>query len=114
MKGDTSRLLGILGHSCPTHRKGKISRFRGLVSAESLFLHSRSADSDGQMGLLKAAQEPLRESKCENDANLTGFCTLNPADNQFDLFDALGRNSLNRPTEARRRHLKTTPLERRA
>jgi hypothetical protein len=46
------------------------------------------------MGLLKAAQEPLRESKCENDANLTGFCTLNPADNQFDLFDALGRNSL--------------------
>jgi hypothetical protein len=44
--------------------------------------------------LLKAAQEPLRESKCENDDNLTGFCTMNPADNQFDLFDALGRNSL--------------------
>jgi hypothetical protein len=70
------------------------------VSAESLFLHSRSADSDGQMGLLKAAQEPLRGSKCENDANLTGFCTMNPADNQFDLFDALGRNSQDSQQEA--------------
>jgi hypothetical protein len=28
-------------------------------------------------------QEPLRELKCENDANVTGFCTMNPADAQF-------------------------------
>src|ERR1700723_2446299 len=89
----TGGLRRLVGHSCPTHRKDKISRFRGLVSSESLFWHSRSADSDGQMGLLKAAQEPLRESKCENDANLPVFCIMNPADNQFDLFDALGRNS---------------------
>jgi len=39
-------------------------------------------------------QEPLRESKCENNTYVTGFCTINPADAQFDLFEALGRNSL--------------------
>jgi len=45
------------------------------------------------MDRLKAMQEPLRELKCENDANVTGYCTMNPADAQFDLFDALGRKS---------------------
>jgi hypothetical protein len=38
-------------------------------------------------------QELWRESKCENDANGTSFRTINPADAQFDLFDALGINS---------------------
>lgn len=47
------------------------------------FLHSRSVGSDGQMDRLKAMQEPLRELKCYNDANVTGFCTMNPADAQF-------------------------------
>jgi hypothetical protein len=28
----------------------------------------------------------------ENDAAVPGFCTVNPADDQFDLFDALGKN----------------------
>jgi len=41
-------------------------------------------------------QEPLRESKCENNTYVTGFCTINPADAQFDLFEALGRNSHDR------------------
>jgi hypothetical protein len=57
------------------------------------FLHSRSVGSDGQRDRLKAMQEPLRELKCENDANVTGFCTMNPAGAQFDHFEALGRNS---------------------
>jgi hypothetical protein len=57
------------------------------------FLHSRSGGSDGQMDRLKAMQEPLRKLKCENDANVTGSCTIDPADAQFYLFDALGRNS---------------------
>jgi hypothetical protein len=46
-------------------------------------------------------QEPLRELKCENDANVTSFCTMNPADAQFDLFEALGRNSQH-PNRSRR------------
>jgi hypothetical protein len=45
------------------------------------------------MDRLKAMQELLRELKCENDANVTGFCTKIPADAQFDPFDALGKNS---------------------
>src|ERR1035438_809795 len=34
---------------------------------------------------LEAMQEPLRELKCENDANATSSCTINPSDAQFDL-----------------------------
>ena len=58
------------------------------------FLRSRGVGSDGPRDRLKAMQEPLRELKCEYDANVTGFCTMIHAAAQFDLFEALGRNSL--------------------
>jgi hypothetical protein len=39
------------------------------------FLHSPSVGSDGLGDRLKVMQEPLRESKCENKAEATRFCT---------------------------------------
>jgi hypothetical protein len=51
---------------------------------------------------LKAMQESLRGSKRDNYSNVTDSCTMNPADAQFDLFEAPGRNSLSGPmTRAR-------------
>jgi hypothetical protein len=60
---------------------------------EVYFLRSRGVGSDGPMDRLKAMQELLRELKCENNANVMGFCTINPAGDRFDLFEALGTNS---------------------
>jgi hypothetical protein len=67
--------------------------FRRMGSAKAYFLHSRSVGFDGQRDCLKAMQEPLRELKCTNDANVAGFDTIKLAGAQFDLFGALGRNS---------------------
>jgi hypothetical protein len=37
-------------------------------------------------------QEPLRESKCENHADVPNYWTKSLTDAQFYLFDALGKN----------------------
>jgi hypothetical protein len=47
-------------------------------------------------------QELLRELKCANNAKVAGFCTLNSAGAQFDLFEGLGTNSLIEPQPRRR------------
>jgi hypothetical protein len=57
------------------------------------FLHSRCVGSDGQRNRLKAMQEQLRESKCENMADVTGFCTEILAGVQLSSFEGLGKNS---------------------
>jgi hypothetical protein len=57
------------------------------------FLHSRSVGSDRQRDRLKAMQVPLRESKCENMADVTSFCMGILTDSQLDRFEELGRNS---------------------
>ena len=67
---------------------------RGLARAKSLLLQARSVGSDGQMDRLKATQEPLRESKCENMADVTSSCTEILAGTQLSCFEGLGRNSL--------------------
>jgi hypothetical protein len=38
-------------------------------------------------------REPLRESKCGNEANATSSCTNIQADTQSDLFEGMGANS---------------------
>ena len=58
------------------------------------FLHSRGVNSDGQRDRLKAMQEPLQESKCENCAVATGSCMKIVADAQLSSFEGLGKNSL--------------------
>jgi len=47
-----------------------------MGSAKAYFFHSRSVGFDGQRDCLKAMQEPLRELKCTNDANVAGFDTI--------------------------------------
>ena len=73
-----------------------------LASAKIYFLHSRSLGFDRRRDCLKAMQELLRELKCANNAKVAGFCTLNSAGAQFDLFEGLGTNSLIEPQPRRR------------
>src|ERR1700721_2300175 len=56
-------------------------------------LDSRSVGFDRRTDRLNAMQEPLRELRCANYANVANFCTLNSTGAQFALFEGLGTNS---------------------
>jgi len=45
------------------------------------------------MDCLSAMQELLQESKCENMADVTSFCTEILAETQLSCFEGLGNNS---------------------